>query len=209
MTPEKKPQEIILIQEPHRSGCVVCGAKLVYFETYQDKACHYCGQVISANARCVKGHLVCDRCHSKDGMEIIKQDCLHSRELDAVALMHTIRSHPRFPLHGSEHHALVPAVILTALKNAGNAITEEQIITGIQRCKQLRAAPAHSSAPAVRLSAWGLCFRYFRQRTRMKEKRDRPLCERHNMCWIRLHPIMHLAAVKGIHGWHFNMLRNC
>lgn len=133
VTPEKKPQETAPRQESHRSGCMVCGAKLIYFETNQDNACHYCGQVLPANARCINGHFVCDSCHSTDTVEIIKQVCLHSRDLDAVALMQTIRSHPQFPLHGPEHHALVPAVILTALRNAGNAITDEQIITGIQR----------------------------------------------------------------------------
>ena len=133
VTPEKRPQETVPSQESYRSGCMVCGAELVYFETEQDNACHYCGRIILANAQCTNGHFVCDPCHSTDAVEIIKQICLHSRELDAVALMQTIRSHPRFPLHGPEHHALVPAVILTALRNAGNDITNEQMVTGIQR----------------------------------------------------------------------------
>jgi hypothetical protein len=48
-------------------------------------------------------------------------------------LMQRIRSHPHFPVHGPEHHALVPAVILAALRNAGEEISKAQILTGIER----------------------------------------------------------------------------
>ena len=133
LSPEATPQETALSKEPHRSGCMVCGAELIYLETVQEKTCHYCGQVMPANAQCDNGHFVCDSCHRADAVEIITQVCLNSRELDAVALMQAIRSHPRFPLHGPEHHSLVPAIILTALRNAGHDITDAQIITGIER----------------------------------------------------------------------------
>jgi MoaA/NifB/PqqE/SkfB family radical SAM enzyme/SAM-dependent methyltransferase len=118
---------------PHKAGCLVCGAEIVYFDTHCEMSCHYCGQRLPANAACEKNHFVCDACHSADAVEIIRHVCLKSREPDAVALMQLIRSHPRFRIHGPEHHSLVPAVILTALRNAGNDITDEQIITGIQR----------------------------------------------------------------------------
>ncbi len=130
---EKTAQEAVQSGEPHRSGCMVCGADLIYFETDQDNSCHYCGQVVPANARCANGHFVCDACHRANAVEIIKKVCLHSREADPVALMQTIRSHPHFGIHGPEHHSLVPAVILTALRNSGNPITDEQIMTAIQR----------------------------------------------------------------------------
>lgn len=118
---------------PHKSGCLVCGAELLYFETNRDMPCHYCGQRPGANASCADGHFVCDTCHGADAVDVIRHICLHSRETDVVTLMQTIRSHPRFRIHGPEHHSLVPAVILTALRNSGSDITDEQIITGIQR----------------------------------------------------------------------------
>jgi 7,8-dihydro-6-hydroxymethylpterin dimethyltransferase len=120
-------------EEAHISGCMVCGTDLVYLETSQNLPCQYCGRILPANAMCTDGHFVCDECHTADAIEIIRQVCLQSRESDAVTLMQTIRSHPRFRIHGPEHHALVPAVILTALRNAGEAITDEQITTAIQR----------------------------------------------------------------------------
>lgn len=132
-SPEERPEKAALPEEPRKSGCMVCGTELVYFETPTDKACHYCGRLMSANAACVNGHFVCDSCHTVDAVEIIKQVCLHTRECDAMVLMQTIRSHPHFRIHGPEHHSLVPAVILTSLKNNGHDITDAQIITGIHR----------------------------------------------------------------------------
>jgi len=120
-------------QDAHTCGCMVCGAALGYLESPCDIACHYCGRIIPANAQCVRGHFVCDRCHSSDAVEVITQICLHARERDAVALMQIIRSHPRFGMHGPEHHALVPAVILAALRNHGHTVPEGRIITAIQR----------------------------------------------------------------------------
>lgn len=131
--PLEKPKETTLIEDRRKSGCMVCGAELIYHETDRNHPCHYCGRVIPVNARCSNGHFVCDACHSTDAVEIIKQVCLHSREPDTAALMQTVRSHPHFRIHGPEHHSLVPAVILTALRNAGNPISDEQIMTAIQR----------------------------------------------------------------------------
>lgn len=119
--------------EPHRSGCMICGADLIYLETDRDTTCYYCGQVVPANARCANGHFVCDACHRADAVEIIKQVCLRSRETDPVTLMQTIRSHSHFRIHGPEHHSLVPAVILTALRNSGSPVTDEQVMAAIQR----------------------------------------------------------------------------
>lgn len=133
VAPAEEPPPVKPGNAPHRSGCMVCGAKLIYFETNHNETCHYCGQIMPANTQCAEGHFVCDSCHSADAVDIIKQVCLHSRERDAVALMQAIRSHPRFPVHGPEHHSLVPAVILSALRNAGDTITDTQILTGVQR----------------------------------------------------------------------------
>lgn len=124
-------------QEPFTAGCLVCGAELAYHAAPQDCTCHYCGQILPANARCARGHFVCDRCHSAGPAEIITRICLHGRERDAVALMQAIRTHPRFGMHGPEHHLLVPAVILAALRNAGQAVPDEGIRTALQRGKSV------------------------------------------------------------------------
>ncbi len=118
---------------PHRSGCTVCGAALVYSATERDSSCHYCGTTVLANARCANGHFVCDRCHGADAMGIVKNVCLRSTQTDLAALMQAIRRHPGFRTHGPEHHFMVPAVILTALRNSGFSLTYEEFSTAIQR----------------------------------------------------------------------------
>lgn len=117
----------------HKSGCMVCGADITYAEATRASACHYCGRLISSNAQCVHGHFVCDRCHGANAVEVVTQICLQSGERDAVALMQSIRAHPRFGMHGPEHHALVPAVILAALRNDGQVVPDDRILAAIQR----------------------------------------------------------------------------
>jgi MoaA/NifB/PqqE/SkfB family radical SAM enzyme/ubiquinone/menaquinone biosynthesis C-methylase UbiE len=133
VTPEEKTETRPPVLKAYKQGCMVCGVELIYAETIQSKACHYCQKVKLSDARCANGHFVCDACHTRDAVEIIKQVCLNTRERDALRLMQTIRSHPHFGQHGPEHHSLVPAVILTALRNSGDEISDDRILTGIQR----------------------------------------------------------------------------
>ncbi len=133
LTGDDAPGETGGSSQIHRSGCMVCGAALTYLETNRDRVCYFCGRVMPANAECARGHFVCDDCHRADAGEIIEQVCLNTAERDAVVLMQTIRSHARFRMHGPEHHSLVPAVILTAVRNSGGAVTKDQITTAIQR----------------------------------------------------------------------------
>jgi hypothetical protein len=50
-----------------------------------------------------------------------------------IALMEKIRNHPAFPLHGPEHHSMVPAIILTVYRNGTGKIGDEQILMGMER----------------------------------------------------------------------------
>lgn len=117
----------------YKSGCAVCGLPLIYYWEDKESTCFFCGQVLRANAGCLYGHFVCDHCHGADGIEIIKTVCLHSGEVDMVKIMRTIRSHPLFRIHGPEHHSMVPAVILTALRNSGHPVSDEEIRTAVNR----------------------------------------------------------------------------
>ena len=42
---------------------MVCGKPLRYLESPEQHECAYCHKVQMANALCVDGHFVCDRCH--------------------------------------------------------------------------------------------------------------------------------------------------
>jgi len=116
-----------------REGCTVCGAPLEYLRVAQAARCHFCGRELLTSARCTAGHFVCDGCHAEDAIEVIRRICLGSSELDMVALLRSIRAHPAVPPHGPEHHVLVPAVVVTAARNAGLPLGEAHLETAVER----------------------------------------------------------------------------
>ena len=132
----------------HPSGCMVCGKEIGYLAHEREAACHYCGGVKKTNALCVEGHYICDGCHQQDGLSAIRLLCAETKEQDMLILLDTIRSHPAIPLHGPEHHALVPGIILATYRNLGGAISREAILTGIER---------GSKVPGGVCGFWGNC----------------------------------------------------
>ncbi len=117
----------------HAAGCMVCGSGLTYLKTEKETACSYCSQLFAANTLCENGHYVCDDCHAEDALAVIRHICFHTEETDMVHLMKTIRSHPRIPVNGPEHHALVPAIILATYRNLGGQVSVANIETGVKR----------------------------------------------------------------------------
>jgi len=119
--------------EPLMSGCMVCGDPLDYFAREIVKGCVFCGKEFFANASCENGHFVCDNCHSKNAVEVMLHILINSVETDMLALLAEIRKHPSIPIHGPEHHALVPGIILTAYRNSGGDVDEEHIERAVRR----------------------------------------------------------------------------
>ncbi len=115
------------------TGCLICGAPLVYLSAVEERECAQCGKVNGADAVCREGHFVCDACHVEDPKELIRAVCTETPETDMIRLLRRVRSDPRIPMHGPEHHALVPAVILATYRNLGGEITEQDILTGLER----------------------------------------------------------------------------
>jgi hypothetical protein len=70
-------------------------------------------------------------------LEVIERICLGTNEIDMIALLEEIRKHPVLPMHGPEHHALVPGIILSTYRNLGGKITDSTIQTGIRRGSQV------------------------------------------------------------------------
>ncbi len=48
-------------------------------------------------------------------------------------ILEKVISHPSVPMHGPEHHAIVPAVIVAAVKNAGYPVPEGAVEKAIER----------------------------------------------------------------------------
>ncbi|ADH85384.1 radical SAM protein [Desulfurivibrio alkaliphilus] len=132
----------------HQAGCLVCGEELRYSRQERDQACHYCGVVSKTNAVCRQHHYVCDDCHQRDGLSVIRAICSETSEQDMLALLAKIRHSPAIPMHGPEHHALVPGVILATYRNRGGELSREAILTGIARGSQI---------PGGACGFWGNC----------------------------------------------------
>lgn len=114
-------------------NCMVCTSELVYEATLQEATCYYCGSVSHQSVTCKEGHYVCDACHAKEALEVIEHICKTSKERDMLKLFQQIREHPSIPKHGPEHHAMVPAIIVTAYKNSGGKVSESALKTALSR----------------------------------------------------------------------------
>jgi len=134
--------------ERKAEGCMVCGIDLHYFTDSRDMACSYCGREFASNACCEQEHFVCDACHRENGIEVIKAICSRTEERDLITLLELIRSHPAIPMHGPEHHAMIPGIILACYRNSGGDIKEEAILTGISRGADI---------PGGVCGFWGAC----------------------------------------------------
>jgi len=128
-----EPGPMSLLSLRHTSGCMVCGAPLRYLPEESIHVCSFCGAELPANAVCEKGHFVCDTCHSRDAAVFIAHALRTTRETDMVALLDAIRRHPSIPMHGPEHHILVPGLILATYRNLGGHVTEGMLETALRR----------------------------------------------------------------------------
>lgn len=129
-------------------GCMCCGAELRYFPEPRQMTCHYCGQSQAADGCCANNHFVCDRCHQENGLEVIKTICASTTEKDLISLLTLIRSHPAIPMHGPEHHAMIPGILLACYRNCGGAIEAKDILTAIKR---------GADVPGGVCGFWGAC----------------------------------------------------
>jgi len=114
-------------------NCMVCQAPLAYKKSEEEVSCYYCGTKQHSSVTCKEGHFVCDACHSKEALVVIEHICATSKECDMLKLFKQIREHPSIPKHGPEHHAMVPAIIVTAYKNSGGKLPENALKTALSR----------------------------------------------------------------------------
>ncbi|MHA1942894.1 MAG: DUF5714 domain-containing protein [Candidatus Thorarchaeota archaeon] len=119
--------------------CLVCGTKLVYDMSDKEQICVYCGGKEESPIYCPNGHFVCDTCHSKDAIGFLEKLAEVDKSTDPMVVADNALSHPSFKFHGPEHHSLIPAAVLIAMKNRGitrpdgSPITNDVILEGIRR----------------------------------------------------------------------------
>ena len=130
------------------SGCVVCGAMLVYGAETSEKMCVVCNRICISNAECENGHFVCDACH-RTGVDALIPYLLNSKEKSPVKLMQHLLKLPQIHMHGPEHHIIVPCVLLAAYRNSGGEINLARALEeAITRGKQI---------PGGVCGFWGVC----------------------------------------------------
>jgi hypothetical protein len=126
-------------QAEHDMACMICGTELIYDKTARDQVCYYCGSHELSAISCPAGHFICDVCHSKDALTFLEHLADVDHSTSPIDVAHRALTHPSFKFHGPEHHSLVPAAILIAMKNRGipkkdgEPVTEEIILEGIRR----------------------------------------------------------------------------
>ncbi|AEH60215.1 radical SAM domain protein [Methanosalsum zhilinae DSM 4017] len=116
-----------------KSDCMVCGKDIEYLNQAVTARCHYCREEKETYLLCEKEHYVCNECHSRDAVEIIETFCLKTDLEDPFEIAETLMRHPEIPMHGPEHHALVPAVLIAAYQNHTGKKNEFTILEGIKR----------------------------------------------------------------------------
>lgn len=137
--------------DEHRSGCLSCGAPLVYSATSEPMRCAGCGQRHDSPVRCEAGHFFCDVCHSGSTVDAIEAASIASDETDPVALARAVMHHPKVKMHGSEHHFLTPAALLTAWCNVRREPEERK------RALVAEAKRRGSQVPGGTCGYWGAC----------------------------------------------------
>lgn len=128
--------------------CLICKAPLEYLDRDEKMECALCHNVQNSKTRCVKGHFVCDACHSV-GMDRLMELCLNATSRNPFEILEDMMSLPTCHMHGPEHHTMVGAALLTAYKNAGGEIDLPSALLEMQkRGKQV---------PGGACGFWGAC----------------------------------------------------
>jgi hypothetical protein len=116
-----------------QENCGVCGKPLVYGTKEVIKRCNFCGNEFPAMIYCPEGHYVCDACHSRGALDVL-QDVLNStKSTDPIEILEKVMAHPSVPMHGPEHHSMVPTIIVATVKNAGYPVPEGAVEQAIER----------------------------------------------------------------------------
>ena len=113
--------------------CGVCGTPLEYGTEETTRNCSFCGDEFPSLIYCPEGHYVCDSCHSAGALDILREVLLNTHSTCPGELLETVMSHPAVPMHGPEHHAMVPAILVRAVENSGYPVPQNAVEKAIER----------------------------------------------------------------------------
>lgn len=125
---------------------MVCGTALTYQTHAEDKRCDYCGKIFSAAVFCPKGHYVCEECHGVGYYRFLEKTVFSTTSKNPMEIAEVLLKGELLPSLGGEHHAIVIATLLAAIKNYGEiqlrgsilrTVTHQDIQEGIRRMQQI------------------------------------------------------------------------
>jgi len=116
-----------------RDNCGVCGSPLIYGTESVAMRCVYCRELHSTQTYCPQGHYICDACHQSEALDVLRHVLKTLPSASPSEILECVMSHPSVPMHGPEHHAIVPAVIVAAVRNAGYPVPEGAVEEAVAR----------------------------------------------------------------------------
>ena len=137
---EKNAENISNISGPKKTeGCIICGQELLYCKDSSTKeVCNICGQQYESYVKCLKGHYVCDLCHSLDILGKVEQFLYANDEKNPLVLAQMVFELPSLNMHGPEYHSIVPAVLVASWQNLNGQKDISKIKEAINRGKAIK-----------------------------------------------------------------------
>lgn len=133
----------------NKSGCLVCGKELIFFDSPRILKCSECGREISSNASCQDGHFICNECHAKKAVSESVKIARESVSKNPVEIIKEMMRCPFVHMHGNEHHVMVGLSLMAAFRNAGGQIDFEKAAAEMQN--------RGSKYPGGSCGFWGAC----------------------------------------------------
>jgi hypothetical protein len=119
------------------TDCGVCGRPLVYAADAVVRVCDLCGAEQTTMIYCPAGHFVCDACHGAAAMDVVRRVLATTTSCDPAAILEQVMAHPGLPMHGPEHHAIVPGVIIAAARNTGMLVPDGALEIALKRAAKV------------------------------------------------------------------------
>ena len=120
-----------------RVDCGVCGRPLIYATEAATLVCSLCRREESSLIRCPAGHFICDDCHGRPALDVLADVLCGATSADPMDLLEQAMAHPSVTMHGPEHHAIVPAVIVAAVANAGYPVPAGALDKAVERGRKV------------------------------------------------------------------------
>ncbi len=145
--------------------CVICGSPVESLPQADALVCIYCGASEQGQARCPKGHYVCEACHGRHAMQMIKSTVFSTALRSPHEIAELMMRHPGLPMLGCEHAFVAAGAFMAALKNSPygrGTITNGEIHEVFTRtAKQAVSGYCGMTGVCGIVPAVGACFSLF------------------------------------------------